>query len=257
VNNRHSILAQLICVAVFCLASTAKPSQVIPDPFLPDTVMIDNAASFATGTVMVPVSFTNDEDLAGIEITLVWNSLEVVLDSVSFIGSRVDYVGLKGAIIDTTNSTVIIHSIPFSQPDIPPGSGLFGRLYFSYPINIASQTVIIDSLTIIDGLIVHSNFFSDASAGQFLPQFRSGSIIFTDPSCCIGIRGNYDNGADGKIDIADLTNLIKFIFQGGAAPVCPFEGNINGDASETIDISDLTYLIKYIFQGGPPPPACP
>lgn len=150
-----------------------------------------------------------------------------------------------------------MHSIPFGQPDISPGSGLFSRLFFSYPINIASQTVTIDSLTIVNGLIVHSNFFSDAFAGQFQPQFRSGSIGFTDPSCCVGIRGNVDYNIDDEINVSDLTMLIKYIFKGGATPPCPFEANINGDPAEQIDVSDLTHLIKYIFLGGPPPAACP
>lgn len=254
-NKRNLILVSVICAALVGLSSTAEASEIIPDPFLPDTVIIGNASTFATGTVVVPINFVNDEDLAGIEITLVWNSLEVLLDSVSFIGSRVDYAGLKGAIIDS--NTVIIHSIPFGQPDIPIGSGLFGKMYFSYPINISSQTVTIDSLTIINGPIVHSIFFSDAFAGQFAPQFRSGAINFIDPSCCVGIRGNFDYSVDDEINIADLTALVKFIFQGGDGPPCPYEGNIDGSASEQIDIADLTYLVRYIFQGGSPPPACP
>lgn len=255
VSKRYQLSASIICASVLCLSSIVQGADTISDPFLPDTVIVGNSSAYATGAVVVPINFVNDEALGGIEITLTWNSLEITLDSVSFLGSRIDYTGLKGA--DISSNTVVIHSIPLGQPDIPIGSGLFGRMFFSYPIDISSQTVLIDSLTIINGPIVHSVFFSDSFAGQFVPQFRMGSIIFNDPSCCLGIRGNFDNSADDNIDIIDLTDLVGYIFKGGDAPVCWFEGNIDGDEAEQIGISDLTFIVAYIFKGGPAPPACP
>jgi len=89
---------------------------------------------------------------------------------------------------------------------------------------------------------------------QIQPSVRVGS-------CCLGIRGNVDGiiGAGGSVDVADLTYLVAFLFQGGTAPPCEEEGNVDGivGIGGPIDIADLTYLVAYLFQGGPSPPSCP
>jgi len=81
--------------------------------------------------------------------------------------------------------------------------------------------------------------------------------------CCNsdGIRGNADGltGPAGEIDVADLTYLVAFLFQGGGPPPCEEEGNVDGQTGPggPIDTADLTYLVAYLYQGGSPPPNCP
>jgi len=88
------------------------------------------------------------------------------------------------------------------------------------------------------------------------------AFVITD-DCCNGdgIRGNADDviGPAGEIDVADLTYLVNYLFQGGPAPPCIDEGNADGIVGPggPIDVADLTYLVDYLFQGGPAPPACP
>jgi len=85
-------------------------------------------------------------------------------------------------------------------------------------------------------------------------------IVSCDTSCCQN-RGNADGivGVAGPIDVADLTYLVAYLFQGGEAPPCEEEGNIDGivGVGGPIDVADLTYLVAYLFQGGAAPPACP
>ncbi len=83
------------------------------------------------------------------------------------------------------------------------------------------------------------------------------------PSICCngdGIRGNADGqtGVGGEIDVADLTYLVAYLFQGGPAPPCMDEGNVDGiiGAGGPVDVADLTQLVAYLFAGGPPPAAC-
>jgi len=82
-------------------------------------------------------------------------------------------------------------------------------------------------------------------------------------SCCNGdsIRGNVDNhtGPAGEIDVADLTYMVAYLFQGGPAPPCIDEGNADGiiGVGGPIDVADLTYLVAYLFQGSSAPPTCP
>ncbi len=82
------------------------------------------------------------------------------------------------------------------------------------------------------------------------------------PTCCNGdgIRGNADGvtGIGGEVDVADLTYLVKYLFQGGPPPPCEEEGNADGiiGPGGPIDTADLTYLVAYLFKSGPAPPPC-
>ena len=82
-------------------------------------------------------------------------------------------------------------------------------------------------------------------------------------SCCNGDgkRGNVDAliGPSGEIDVADLTYLVGYLFQGGPVPPCMDEANVDAlvGPAGPVDVADLTYLVGYLFQGGPAPGPCP
>lgn len=242
-------------VVVFA-AATSDSAPLGVDPGLPDTVMVDSVVAFNTEPGIVPIYFFNDQSLAGIEVTLTYDSPDVTVDSFSFIGGRAEYISLKG--IATEANTVTVYCFPFSgEPLILPGSGLLGQLYFSYLPTINGQVVTIDTITIISGDREYSTMFSDSTANPFKPQYQKGYLDIQEFTCCIGDRGNVDNSPDDVINVADLTYLVSYLFQGGPPPVCPPEGNVDGDVEEQINVADLTYLVSYLFQGGPPPPPCP
>jgi len=77
--------------------------------------------------------------------------------------------------------------------------------------------------------------------------------------CCVN-RGNVDGivGIGGPVDVADLTYLVAYLFQGGPAPPCEKEGNVDGivGVGGAIDVADLTYMVSFLFQGGSAPPPC-
>jgi hypothetical protein len=97
---------------------------------------------------------------------------------------------------------------------------------------------------------------SDITEAATQAQFLMDSIV---SSCCTN-RGNVDDiiGPGGPIDVADLTYLVAFLFQGGTEPPCIEQGNIDGinGPGGPIDVGDLTYLVASLFQGGPSPPPC-
>ena len=63
-----------------------------------------------------------------------------------------------------------------------------------------------------------------------------------------------DINADGQLDIADLTHIVAYFFQGGPEPANLWAADCDGNGQ--IDISDLMCFIRYMFEGGPDP-ACP
>ncbi|MEW5994333.1 MAG: M1 family aminopeptidase [Candidatus Zixiibacteriota bacterium] len=80
--------------------------------------------------------------------------------------------------------------------------------------------------------------------------------LYVEPSP--GIPGDVDSS--GEVDVADLTFLVAYLFQGGAAPQILNTADV--DASCQINVDDVTYYVAYLFQGGPalqwgcvPPPS--
>ena len=99
--------------------------------------------------------------------------------------------------------------------------------------------------------------FRSFEGGQWSDYSRTFAAYIT--ICCVA-RGNVDGivGVGGPIDVADLTYLVSYLFQSGAAPPCEEEGNVDGiiGPAGPIDVADLTYLVAYLFQNGPVPPVC-
>ncbi len=81
-----------------------------------------------------------------------------------------------------------------------------------------------------------------------------------DACCCLN-RGNVDDliGMGGPVDVADVTQLVDYLFKGGTMPDCPEQANVDGveGPAGAIDVTDLSYLVDFLFQGGPEPPPCP
>ncbi|MBD3331309.1 hypothetical protein GF356_00545, partial [candidate division GN15 bacterium] len=78
-----------------------------------------------------------------------------------------------------------------------------------------------------------------------------------DACCCQNLTGNIDADTDDKVNIADLTKLVDFLFGQGDMPMCPDEANVDGDAEKSINVVDLTTLVNYLFDAGDEPAACP
>ncbi len=225
------------------------------DPGTPDTVSIDSVVSYTNGVGIVPINFYNDEPLAGIEVTLIYDSPDVQIDSFSFAGGRVESVNLKGMFYH--GDTVSIYCFPTSIPPIPAGSGLLGNLHFSYNLNISPQLVTIDTITILVDDIEYATRFSDALSNDFTPQFQKGYLDIKQAfGCCVGMRGNVDNGPDELPNVSDLTYLIAYLFQGGPPADCPTEADVDGVGGPEPNVADVTYLVSFLFQGGPDPAPC-
>jgi hypothetical protein len=226
------------------------------DSGIPDTVRIDSIQTATNAQGILPVHFFNDEELAGIEITVIFSSPDIVVDSFSFAGSRVDYIAAKGTFDPLGGYT--IYCFPFSsEPPIAPGTGLFGTFYLSWDIGVLPQQVTVDSITIVSQDITYSTTFSDIDNHSFAPQFVPGFIdIQQGFGCCVGITGDYDNNGSDEPNVSDLTFLIDYLFRGGPPSDCPEETDVNGSGSTEPNVADLTYMIDFLFRGGPPPVSC-
>lgn len=228
----------------------------ISDPGIGDTVRVDSVVSNNTGLAVVPIYFFNDEPLGGIEVTIEIQSSNITVDSFSWIGGRANSGGTIRNINIFSPGTLTIVAIPLTDPPIPAGSGLLGKLYVHYNIGLPPETAVIDSITIVDGVKVYQTSFSDASSSRFIPQFRHGAIDIRQV-CCLNRRGNVNGDVADTITIVDITYLANYLYRQGQPPPCREEANASGDASEAVNVVDIIYLVAYLFRGGPLPPVCP
>lgn len=253
----RSVRVLVLFVALLLVAAMTSKGEVLgDDPNAADTIYVDSVLSTSATRGFVPIYFFNDEDLGGIEMTLTYDSPEVSVDSFSFVEGRLEAFTLRGANQFTWNS-VTVYCFPLADGLIPTGSGLLGKLHFSYVPGIEAQVVKIDTISVVLGDRGFSTVFSSASAVPFKPVFVSGYLDIQPGSCCLGDRGNIDNSPDDAVDISDLLYLVEFMFNSGPAPVCLEEANVDGSTGKDLDISDLLYLVEYMFNQGPPPATCP
>jgi len=82
--------------------------------------------------VIVPLEMENSREMAGLDLPLQFSE-GVILEEVTFEGTRAADFDFKAAQIDNENRTVVIGLIPMvfgEKPDMAPGKGEIARLVF-------------------------------------------------------------------------------------------------------------------------------
>ena len=205
-------------------------------------------------------TFVSDSGYAGSKVTLSVNlvntlSLERIVVPFKFLdqpGLTVDSAA-RGArtgafeyftpvLYDPTNNHYgweMTADIGGGTPNLPPGSGEIMKIFFTVDSAAVEGTFnTIDSARGSKTLEVTSPLLS------YEPRVASGSLLVL-----VSVRG--DVNGNGQRDIADLVDLVQYMFFSGKPPVTLKAGD--ADASGNITISDLLYIVDYFFNGGPPP----
>lgn len=160
-------------LVVLCLTVTGWGQEVGN----PDTLFIGSVQVNAGQKAIVNVNFYNDEPLAALTIPFVWDSPDVTLDSVSFVGGRIDYLASKPVTIYNATQSVVFGCIVFLEEFIPAGQGLLAKMYFNVPAGTPDQFVQIDS-----GLVGVANLlFTNPDATSFEPVLITGKITIGNP----------------------------------------------------------------------------
>jgi hypothetical protein len=182
-----------------------------------DSVWVATVPGTPGSDVMVPVYFKNAEDLSAIALPMNWNSEDVTLDSVSFNGTRVEYVDFKDAVIRNDSNDVHMIIMPITEPAIAPGRGLLANMFFSIDDGVDPQFVAIDTIhNLTDSLL-----FGTPTGEFFTPTFICGGIVIdtTTGYVCgrvIDIYGNeiqgatvelWDNFPGGSMFYSDFSDI--------------------------------------------------
>jgi hypothetical protein len=161
----------LLVVALWCAASVMGQGPA-NDPGIRDTLYVASVQVDAGQQAVVPVTFVNDEELGGLTIPLAWTSPDISLDSVSFVGSRIDYIGTKPLTIHNDQQNVVFGAVVILEEYIQPGSGLMATLYFNVPPGAPDQFVYIDSALVGPAYLL----FTLPDSRNFTPEFFQGRI---------------------------------------------------------------------------------
>lgn len=62
-----------------------------------------------------------------------------------------------------------------------------------------------------------------------------------------------DVSGDGRLRIGDAVRILRHLFLGHEAPVCPDAADVNDDSA--LDLTDAVALLGFLFLGDDPPPA--
>ncbi len=152
-----------------------------------DTVYVSSTSGYPGSHVSVDVNFKNDEDLAAMSLGLMWDSGDIFLDSVSYSGSRVDYIGSKVTTINNASQQLALGVLRIPpEALISAGSGLWARLWYTINPAASAHIVSIDSTFIPPGVEL---IFNDEAANAIYPQFVMGQIEILPPQdvCINGI----------------------------------------------------------------------
>lgn len=90
------------------------------------------------------------------------------------------------------------------------------------------------------------------AAGSDTYRLNHGFWKSLGPVTCCRLRGDIDENS--RINIADVSFLVDYLFKGGPAPNCPDHADLTGQAR--INVSALTYLVDFLFRQGPAPAPC-
>lgn len=161
----------LLAIAFLCAAGVTAQGPA-NDPGVRDTLYVGSVQVDAGQQAVVPITFVNDEQLGAVTVPLSWSSPDITLDSVSFVGSRIAYVGTKPLTIYNDSQKVVFGAIVIFEEFIQPGSGLMATLYFDVPPGTPDQFVYIDTALVGPAYVL----FTNTDATNFTPEFEQGTI---------------------------------------------------------------------------------
>jgi len=163
------------------------PVQLHVDPFIapPDSVWVSTVPAVPGGKAVVPVYFKNNDPLSRINVPIEWTPDHLEFDSVSFVGSRVEYISdfEKGYSFSNILNQVQITVDPTFSSYVPGGRGLLARMYFSVNGDVTTPafTALNAAFIAPDGYV----YFEDEDGEEDIPIYTPGGVVIDDQTAFI------------------------------------------------------------------------
>jgi len=216
--------------------------QIIPgDVPEADTIRITSATVQPGQAFTVPVTIHNVTTLAGFTIPLVFDPAVLSCDSVSFAGSRVEYVNYTDWSADNEAGRILLGMVVFFEDPLPPGDGMVATMYMQVNGSAEDQVTTIDSMFYPPA--AELTLF-DENSTTIRPEFVKGNYF-------VAMNMAGDANASGDIELGDCVYIVNYVFKGQRSPNPVESGDANVDAF--VNLGDAVHIINYVFKGGPPP----
>ncbi|KPL02814.1 MAG: hypothetical protein AMJ90_04825 [candidate division Zixibacteria bacterium SM23_73_2] len=181
-------------------------SQSLDSIGVVDTIWAGKQQGERGEQIVVPIYGFNDQEISGYSIPLQFPDGGLVCDSVSFIGTRVEYCSYKAGNVDNLNNFIKIGIIPLGQDPIPSGYGLLANLFFSIADDAPLETVEIDTFcSDILSTYLYFTYTISAEEGKYanlIPAFSKGWIEVSTPNSppqIEAIRTHYVNEGESLV----------------------------------------------------------
>jgi hypothetical protein len=172
--------AQGIVCSVFLYAGCSSDSTS-QSPVDPTLVWIDTVEAYPGSSAVVNVNADLKSTLQGLQMPLQFGSNDVIIDSVSFVGTLLS----TNPFIDTVPISVdsayvdILRSYTASYV-IPPSVGKLASLHVTIAADAEFGTVSVDTFTrTLPNANVHRLLLSDNTANEIEVEFTEGAVIIS------------------------------------------------------------------------------
>ncbi|MCP4704016.1 MAG: HYR domain-containing protein [candidate division Zixibacteria bacterium] len=163
------------------------PVNIHVAPFIapPDSVWVATVPAVPGGKAEVSVYFKNNDPLTRVNVPMEWTPDYLEFDSVSFVGSRVEYISdfEKGYTFSNVTNQVQIAVDPTFSPYIPGGRGLLAKLYFTVDGSVATPafSALNSAFIAPDGYV----YFEDETGEEDIPIYTSGGVVIDDQTAFV------------------------------------------------------------------------
>jgi hypothetical protein len=162
-------ITRLFLVFTLVLAGS---NAVAADGKTPDTLIVDQVEVQKGSGVALEIHFVNDEELAALTIPLRVLGGGYKIDSISFAGSRIEYLSMRPVTIKENKKDVIFGAIVMTEEYIPPGRGLMAKMYLSPTGDEKAGKTVVDTTTIGPASVL----FTKTNSASFVPKVRPGAV---------------------------------------------------------------------------------
>lgn len=169
-------------VATSATAENDPVASVVTLTVSPDlgdnTLVVGTAPAVPGASIVVPVNFSNGCDFVGASFGLEWSSEYLTLDEVSFVGSRVEGLTTKNAVIDNDANTVYLTLAAANETEyVAPGSGLMASLTFTVSPLAVPGSYSIDIYTTGDTSTLAFTLDCGDGVVAVNPAMTAGSVV--------------------------------------------------------------------------------
>lgn len=161
-----------LTIAIVLALCSAASGQVLGHRST-DTLWVDSIVTHSGQKAVLDVSFSNTDTINAFDVPLSYTYPDLLIDSVSFVGSRVEDRFTTIVFIDTLEAICQIGGFYFdtTKEEVGPGRGLLARIYMTIPDAYETRLIPFDTTRIHTGLTFVTKYNE-----SYVPEFRRGYV---------------------------------------------------------------------------------